>query len=98
MDCRPGSRWSDPGPSGDARRYVLAPADPAHLDAQQTAVGSLRRGRRNVRDGTARIAPIRFAVWIFTLSSPRPDAPPPAQSRPLDKPIGFVEQPLRRAP
>ena len=34
MDCRPGSRWSDPGPSGDARRYVLAPTDPAHLDGQ----------------------------------------------------------------
>ena len=45
----------DPGPSGDARRYLLAPADPAHLDAQQAAVGSLRRGRRDVRDGTARI-------------------------------------------
>src|SRR5438552_699816 len=48
--------WPDPGQGGHARRYVVAAADPAHLDPQQAALGNVRRGRRGLRESTTCVA------------------------------------------
>lgn len=56
VDRRPGAGWGDPCPGGYARRYIVAPADPAHLDAQQAVVGLVRRRRRGLRESTTCVA------------------------------------------
>jgi len=38
------ARWRHPRPGRNARRQIMAAADQAHLDAQQTALGQLCRG------------------------------------------------------
>ena len=40
---------------GQPGRYVMAAADPAHLDPQQAAVDHICRGRRDFRNATARL-------------------------------------------
>jgi hypothetical protein len=48
-------RWGRPRPGRNTRRHIMAAADPAYLDAQQAALGYLRRRRRDLRGGTARL-------------------------------------------
>ena len=44
---------------GHARRYVLAAADAAHLDAQQAALDHIAGGRRGLREGPASLSNFR---------------------------------------
>src|SRR6516162_3639883 len=38
LALQPAARWSHPRPGRDARRHIMAAADPAYLDAQQAAL------------------------------------------------------------
>ena len=44
LDLQPAARWRHPRAGRNARRHIMAATDPAHLDAQQTALGQLCRG------------------------------------------------------
>src|ERR1700730_1659567 len=55
LDLQRAGRWGRPRPGRNTRRHIMAAADPAYLDAQQAALGYLRRRRRDLRGGTARL-------------------------------------------
>ncbi len=55
LGCQPAQGRAGTRPGRHARRYVVAHADPRHLDAQQAALGQFRRGPRDLRDGPARV-------------------------------------------